>query len=452
MADLADVMDLLETIVVGAVYPNGTDQSSVSGSTISVGQGWPIAKDVDAAMAASTTLVSVYAEPSTTSPAVTPINTYYTAVAAVPGTQVAVNEAVVTLSGTPTAGEVVVLLVDGVPYPYSVRAGDTPTTVAAALYALVQPTHPDVITNGASVEIDSSKYLSCAVSALGKVAHKLHTQRSQFQIVVWSPSPADRTAVARAVDVAVKTLVRRPVADTTSVLLSYQGTNLRDKEENEGVFRRDVLVNAVYETIEIFDGQSVVAAELGFQVTGTPSPVQVPFKPTNPPAGAGSPASVVAPVGGGWVRYSQSSTAAPVQIAAGVRTLISFVVDPTQTQDFLNPPFEGRVSYDGTKATPYQMGDFYSFLINLFITPQVTGGLITFDIDVGSSAGPTVTDDSQLGDAGVKQRVSGKLFSADLANFAANGARFYITPTVPITVQNEAITITPLSTRGGAPT
>ena len=66
MSDIADVMDALQAISTEACFPNGTAQPTITGRVVAIGQGFPIAKDIDDAIANGVTLVSIYAIPGTT--------------------------------------------------------------------------------------------------------------------------------------------------------------------------------------------------------------------------------------------------------------------------------------------------------------------------------------------------------------------------------------------------
>ena len=152
----------------------------------------------------------------------------------------------------------------------------------------------------------------------------------------------------------------------------------------------------------------------------------------------------------GQVRYGEATGSAPVIIPANLRTLLTFAIDPSQTNNFLNPPFEGLALFDGTTIRARAMGDLTNILVNLLVTSLVVGGQIKFDIDVGSPLGPTGTDTAGLfAPAGVPERVTGRLTLQTLTYFLANGAKLYITSSVPISLVNEALIIMPASIFAG---
>ena len=270
MADLADVMDMLEKEARTALFPNGLGTPAITGRLLALAQGWPAGNDVDKQITQGGSLVSIYAEPSSTSPADTPINSFYTAQPATAGTTVLVSDPSISVGGVPVVGDVVVMKLDKTVLPYTVVAGDTPVNIAAALQTLaLANNYPDATLDslGTTLMVESAKTVFAGVSGVGTVAQKVHRQRVQFQIVVWAPTPADRTQLAAAIDVALKSQVRRQLKDGSSSILSYMGSNLRDKDEKQGVFRRDLLVNVTYETINFIKGQQIIVAPVATSIT-----------------------------------------------------------------------------------------------------------------------------------------------------------------------------------------
>lgn len=63
MADLADVENALKALILGVIYPNGPSQPSIVNKQVTIGRGWPIAADIDTAMAAGNVIVSIFSPP-----------------------------------------------------------------------------------------------------------------------------------------------------------------------------------------------------------------------------------------------------------------------------------------------------------------------------------------------------------------------------------------------------
>src|SRR5579864_7262970 len=65
MADLADVETAIKAAVVAIVYPNGSSNPSIIGHQVTIGRGWPLAADIDTALAAGNCIVSIFSPPNT---------------------------------------------------------------------------------------------------------------------------------------------------------------------------------------------------------------------------------------------------------------------------------------------------------------------------------------------------------------------------------------------------
>jgi hypothetical protein len=263
LADLSDVMDALEQIALQAVFPKGTNQPSViPAKPPQVAQGWPLARDIDKAMAAGRSIVSIFAVPSSSSDVGQPFNSTDTVyVAPVHGLTATVSGSSVTLAGTPTSGEYVTAIIDGVGYSYLTQPGDTASSAASGLVNQLQAAFPGTVASGATVRIATNQDFEVRIGAPATMATRVHRQRIQFRICVWSPNPADRASLARAVDVAIKRNVTIRLEDGTQAIVVFQGTNLDDKYENEGAYRRDLIFNVTYDTLDTYPAYEVTVVQ-----------------------------------------------------------------------------------------------------------------------------------------------------------------------------------------------
>jgi hypothetical protein len=256
-------MDALEQIALQAVFPNGTNQPSVLPTKPpQVAQGWPLARDIDKAMAAGRSIVSIFAIPSSSSDAGQPFNTTDAVyVAPVHGLTATISGSGVTLSGTPTAGEYVSAVIGGTGYTYLSQPGDTASIAASGLVSALQAAFPGTAAAGATVQIATNQDLEVRIGAPATMATRIHRQRLQFRICVWAPSPADRAAVARVIDVALKRNVTIRLPDQTLAIVVFQGTNLDDNYENEGTYRRDLIFNVTFDTPDTYTAYEVTVVQ-----------------------------------------------------------------------------------------------------------------------------------------------------------------------------------------------
>lgn len=256
-------MDALEQIALQAVFPNGTNQPSVLPTKPpQVAQGWPLARDIDKAMAAGRSLVSIFSVPSSSSDVGQPFNTTDAVyVPAVHGLTATVSGSSLTLAGTPGAGEYVSAVLGAVGYSYLTQPGDTATSAATGLASLLQAAFPGTVASGATVQIATNQNFEVRIGAPATMASRIHRQRIQFRVCVWSPSPADRAAISRVVDVALKRNVTIQLSDGTQAIVVFQGTNLDDKYENEGTYRRDLIFNVTFDTLDTYTAYEVTVVQ-----------------------------------------------------------------------------------------------------------------------------------------------------------------------------------------------
>lgn len=266
MADVADVMDALASMAQAACFPDGAGNASVTGKPIDVAQGWPLVEDIDAAMAEGRSLVSVYLIPGSTrldpqifdwSPG--------TVVEPVHGLTATVDELTATLSGTANVGEYATLIVTDSTgqnvFSYTATTPTVSTAMAAELLELVQADYPDATLNGAALSFPSSVSVVLRIGAKAVIGQKIHRQEVQFQIVTWAPNPSDRTTIGKAVDVAIKTPVKIAMPDTSVAIIHPRDTRLSDREENKTLYRRDMILSVMFDTIQLIPAYEVTSVK-----------------------------------------------------------------------------------------------------------------------------------------------------------------------------------------------
>ena len=342
MADQFDVEQAIAAYLAGAFYPAGTpthDQAALScGVPVTVARGWPDPEVLDSAVVNSRrALVTVY-------PGILRDNTRYvrdyvdlppTVTPLAASVTAAYTGTTVTLSGTVTVGQVIGLSVGPVmaaaQYSYAVRVGDTLTTVAAALAALVGGT-----STGASLVVPPPGTVTAISLSNIKSLLPLKQQHQQFRICCWAPTPTVRDALASAVDVAMATLRTLALPDG-----SYTGPPIQspghtsDDGGKDGLYRRDVVFMLDYSTNQV--------STLPVMLFGTTT-----VKPggTLPPPG--SVTTVLPPLTVGAIRWDAWYSADSVNVA-NVKALA-----PTQYQYrlpfFATPTGGGNFSAVGTQA------------------------------------------------------------------------------------------------------
>lgn len=252
MADLSDVSTALRNRIGATLYPNGSSSASVTGTAIQIMVGWPGPQDVDTAIAAGTTLVNVYPQPG--------MERNTTRVQAdwqellVPGatyTLSATGQAI-TVGGVAPAtyfAQNVYVQVSGLGYRYAAQNGDTAATVAAGLLALIAVDWPGATVSGAVITLPPLAHLDALrIGVSGTAIKEVGRQERPWQIVIWAPSEALRTAVAKAIDPVLRQTPRLALADGTYGHLVYKSSPVTDMLQKASVFRRDLIYTVEYGT------------------------------------------------------------------------------------------------------------------------------------------------------------------------------------------------------------
>lgn len=272
MADLIDVANALVTRIAQAIYPNGTGQASAAGVPCKVFVGWPAPAQLDADMAAGKINVSVYALPSERNTS-RYSEDWREVVAPVKTLTLTANGQAVTVGGTVSTPQVVALVIGGVGYPYAVQAGDTLTSIATGLAALVYVDYPGTTSTGPVVTLAGNANLEAArVGASGTSLRNLRQTEGAYQISIWAPTPANRDAVSRVVDIALAKTRFLTMPDGTASRLIYQRSGISDELQKTRIYRRDFTYTAEYSTTEtrtdtqiILPSVNVEAGELTHQ-------------------------------------------------------------------------------------------------------------------------------------------------------------------------------------------
>lgn len=280
MADFDDVLSAFASIIDGVIYPNGDGQPSaiiVNSASVAarIYPGWPVSAKLDADLTAGIVNVSIFAPngteknttryPADETVVTAPVHTI-TATVDDTGTEV-------TLGGSVSMPQNVAIIVNGVGVSYGVQEGDTLDTIAAGLAELVNAI-TSATASGAVVSIPGAKLLTARVGGVGTLAKPVATQALQFQITIWAPTPAARTATAKLIDPALKDMPRMRLPDGTVGQLTYSHTVTDDVVQKANCWRRDLFFVVEYTTMKLSTATEIIVEKTN--VTG-PAPDEQPI-------------------------------------------------------------------------------------------------------------------------------------------------------------------------------
>jgi hypothetical protein len=273
MADLSDVLNQLAARVATIVYPNGIGQPSVSSIPTKIYPGWPVANELEADLKAGKVHVSVYPRgPDRKStrhlgrswvPIIAPMHTV----------TLTVVGAVVTLSGTVSAQNLLINL-NGISYIYTMLLTDTLTTAATGLASLI----PGASSSGPVVTLTGAHSVFARVGGIGTSIKETKRQEQQFQITVWAPTPSTRDATAKQIDSILSDATNMALPDGSAGIIRYAQTLQTDQLEKAGLYRRDLIYSVDYATTQTQQFAEAIALALNIvnAQTGLPASTSNP--------------------------------------------------------------------------------------------------------------------------------------------------------------------------------
>lgn len=259
MADLTDVENALVTLISGTVYPNGTAQPSVAAAPVKVYAGWPASASLDADLVAGTANITVFPRPEERNTTRFPKDW-------IPGT---LETKTFTLTQTgqtisfggaqpsPYYQHNFAAFIDGIPYTVQAGSNDTPQTLATALQALIVAAVAGTTVTGATITLPNTARIGALrVGTQAKATREVRRQEKRFQISIWAPTPAIRTALASALDAALADVPRLSLSDGSGARLLYRSSAEVDALQKAKLYRRDF-----FYTVEYGTTQSMIAPE-----------------------------------------------------------------------------------------------------------------------------------------------------------------------------------------------
>jgi hypothetical protein len=247
MADLSDVENAIVSEIIGALYPLGIGQVSVTGTTCRVYRGWPSPASLNSDLAAG--IVNVTILPGT-KPDEVPDPYFDRSYNSIASTSLAATIAgrSITFSGLTAINQIVGVLVDGTPFLYRVNEGDTTESIAANLGVLINADRFAML-SGSTLTIPGAGTMTARIVTNATVTQGLRRQRREIQVNFWSPSPALRDSVSRTVDIALTAASFIGLADQTKAHVHYVSTQIYDQSENALLYRRDLCYKCEYTMI-----------------------------------------------------------------------------------------------------------------------------------------------------------------------------------------------------------
>jgi hypothetical protein len=283
MADQADVERQFVTFLSQVLYPEGTANPSivVNATPVYVRRGWPDPNNLRNDLAAGRAYVTVYSRSGAETNVTSYPQEFRELSRRVKTITAAVNDRVITLSGSVSLPQNIHVRGPGVSVGYSLIPGDTLTSIATALSALLSEAYPGTVSSGPSLTVAGNPGdLTVLAGIDGLVYKEVKRQSKSFQITTWASTPKIRDSVAKTIDAPLAEVNFLTFADGDQGWVSYEITMTTDEPEEEGLWRRDLFYRVEYATLIIRPATEIVGVTV--YATGAQYEAQRPADPPPP--------------------------------------------------------------------------------------------------------------------------------------------------------------------------
>lgn len=178
----------------------------------------------------------------------------------------AINSQQVTVSGTVSTPQNVMVMVNKLPYVYAVQANDTLTTIATALATMI----PGATNSGSVITLPAASVIQAArVGATASLIAEVRRQEHVIKISVWADTPARRDAAIQAIDPVLAGIEFLTMPDGFGARLIYRSTYVEDGVQKAGVYRRDLDYSVEYATTVVTNAVQVTQEQFNTSVPNT---------------------------------------------------------------------------------------------------------------------------------------------------------------------------------------
>jgi hypothetical protein len=256
MADISDVEEALSGALSSVLYPKGTLQSSIVGVLCRVYRGWPNGPTLNTDLSGGVVNVTIVTDNDSGKTTTRYLPEWHTT-PVLPGTTASTNGQTITISGNPTVGDLVGVLIDKSTYAYRVKSGDASDQVAANIKQAIQGTRFASV-QGTRITVPGAAAIAVRVVCDNRSTFESRRQEKNVRVICWCPSPLIRDSVAAAIDYALDQIDFLPLPDNTQARIVYRNTESYDQAQNALLYRRDLVYTIEYPTVTTLQQPSMV--------------------------------------------------------------------------------------------------------------------------------------------------------------------------------------------------
>lgn len=265
MADLSDVEGAICDLVASVLYPGGL-AGPLPQVPVKIYAGWPdkvtLDEDLPADRPARAFHISVFGaktERNTTRAA----RREHQGPRKAPTYGISVAGQVVTVTGAapaPYHPQNLAVFVNGVPYVVQATDGQSSSQVAAALHALIAVDVMAATVLGSAITLPPEARIGALrVGTTAESRREVRCQEKAFRISIWSNTPESRDELAKSVDPVLADTPFLTYADGSVGRFNYISSENVDRDQRQGLYRRELLYLAEWSTIRVETRTEIVS-------------------------------------------------------------------------------------------------------------------------------------------------------------------------------------------------
>lgn len=269
MATLDDVQNAMVNVIEPVIYPDGNSNPSIINQNVYIFAGDPLKLDLDNILRQQQAVIVVFAQKAMTRNTTRVRDLYADEMISAATIILNVLANTVTINGTVTAGQVSMVIVDGVGYAYMALTGDTLNTIAAALAVII----PNATALNNVITITGTFNIEARVSVPGTMRRILQSEEGLFRARVIAATHEAREALGKALQLAFLKLDPRyylQMPDGISASIRGKGTQETNIYELDLAFVRDYLYLVEYHTVDVSEFQTIADAYQNTTVSNLP--------------------------------------------------------------------------------------------------------------------------------------------------------------------------------------
>jgi len=258
MATIREVENAIKSLVVQAVYPNGTSSPSITGSLVKIRVGYPISEKLDADVLAGNSQITIFPIGNSDQNTTRFPRIWHETQRNLATLTTSVNANEITIGGIVTVPQAILVTFNRVDYGYVVQADDTLETIATNIAALI----PGASAAGNVITLTNLSTVRAVVVVSGKITKELERQWKLFFISVFTPNPDFRETLSEAIRIKIAEAIWLSLPNNTNATIFFKGANEQDIFEKNIIYQRDLVYRVEYPTTITQETTAVQSIEI----------------------------------------------------------------------------------------------------------------------------------------------------------------------------------------------